>query len=268
MKIWAADGEAGLMAGDGRNFRKIGPPGEALCLDGGRIFCAGAAGCHCYSAETEGELFCLSLPTGICALCPFGRLICALSQDADCICAFCRETGEMRFSVPAGNYPRDICPSPCGRFLAAAGGAAGEILLFDQHFSCRECFRVPGWACGVCFLPRCMMALCAVEDGDLTGRLIRISPRGVTEEICAFPAMPCCLCALPGGRCLAGCQDQAVGVRPNGSIFYRLPCAYPARIRYMQGKTLICDPCGGAILNGDGKALYRGPAPMDGLMSG
>lgn len=268
MKIFVADGEAGLMAGDGQEFRKIGPPGEAVCRYGNRIYCAGGQGCACYEMEEKEKIFHLSLPTGVCALCGFGPFICALSQDADCICAFCPEKGEMRLSVPAGAYPRDLCPSPCGKFLAAAGGAAGEILLFDQNLCCLQCYPVPGWACGVCFQSRGMMALCAVEDGDLTGRLISISPRGVQEEMAAFSTLPCCICALSGGRCLVGCQDRAMGLRADGSIFYRRVCAYPNRIRYMQGKALICDLCGGEIVTGEGKCLYRGPAPMDAVMGG
>ena len=37
MKIFVADGESGLMAGSGGELKKIGPPGEALCLQGGYL---------------------------------------------------------------------------------------------------------------------------------------------------------------------------------------------------------------------------------------
>lgn len=263
MKIWAADGEAGLMLGNGQGYRKIGPAGEALCAWDGCVYCAGGQKCHCYEDEKGEMRFDLSIPTGVCGLIPLGDSICALSSDADCLLAFCPRTGEMRFSAPAGNYPRDLCKSPCGRFLAVAGGAAGEILIFDESLACLEKYRVPGAACGVCFLPRGLMALCAVGEGELSSRLMRISPRGVGEEICALSDIPCSLCALPGGGCLAGCSDQVIRLRHDGKITFRLPAVYPARIRHFRGQSLICDLCQGEIVTLEGRAIYRGKAPLD-----
>ncbi len=54
MGLWVADGEKGLMMVDGGGCRRAGPPGEALCGAGGRIWCAGAERCRCY-AEATGE---------------------------------------------------------------------------------------------------------------------------------------------------------------------------------------------------------------------
>lgn len=264
MEIWAADGEKGLMRGRNGEFEKIGPAGEAVCAFRGCVYCAGGGRGHCYRGVTGEEIFDLSLPTGVCALCPLGDHICALSQDADCILAFCPGTGEMRFSVPAGVYPRDLCPSPCGRFLAAAGGLAGEIGIYDENFECRIQYKVPGAACAVCFLPRGMLALCAVGEGELSSRLMKISPRGVTEEMYSFPDPPCCLCALPGGRCLVGCHNQVIFLRADGRISRRIPCPCPVRIRYLKGKAAICDICRGEIFTPEGQVIYRGSAPGDG----
>ena len=263
MQMWAADGEAGLMRGSGGEFRRIGPPGEALCHWQGRVFCAGAGMCRGY-LESTGEMVAeLSLPGGICGLAPLGDCICALSAEADCLCAFCPRTGEMRLSAPAGVYPRDLCLSPCGRFLAVAGGAAGEMLLFDQQLCCLQQLRLPGVCCGVCFLARGMAALCAVGEGELSARLIGVSPRGVTEEMLAFPDVPCSLCALPGGGCLMGCNGQVIALRGDGRVLRRISCGYPARIRHAWGRALICDLCPGEIFTPAGERLYRGGAPWD-----
>ena len=263
MKIFVADGESGLMAGSGGELKKIGPPGEALCLQGGYLYCAGGSRCRCYHAQSEERLFDLSLPSGICGLSGMGNVICALSQDGDCLCAFCMATGEMRYSVPAGIYPRDCCKSPCGKYLAVAGGLSGEILLFDESLCCLKKYRVPGAACGVCFLPRGIAALCAVEEGELSSLLMKISPRGVTEEILSCPQAPCSLCALPDGQLLMGCSSQVIFLRPDGKISRRLSCIYPARIRRFRGTPLICDICRGEIFTGKEKILYHGKEPWD-----
>lgn len=263
MDIWVADGEKGLMRGHDGEFEKIGPAGEAICAFRGCIYCAGGGRGHCCKGKTGEEIFDLSLPTGVCALCPMGNNICALSQDADCICAFCPETGEMRYSAPAGVYPGDVCKSPCGRFLAAAGGLAGEILLYDEKLVCQKKYKVPGAACAVCFMPRGLLALCAVGEGELSSRLLKISSRGVMEEMYSFPEPPCCLCALPGGQCLVGCHQQVIFLRSDGKISWRLPCPCPVRIRFFQGRAMILDICRGEIFTPEGQVIYRGGAPGD-----
>lgn len=268
VKLYVADGEAGLMIGEGEKWRRAGPAGEAVCAFRGCIFCAGQGMGACYRGATGERIFDLSLPTGVCALCPLGGNICALSQDADCICAFCPFTGEMRYSAPAGVYPRDLCQSPCGRFLAAAGGMAGEILLMDEGLRCVKKYRVPGAACAVAFLPRGMLALCAVGEGELSSRLMKISPRGVMEEMHSFPDPPCCLCPLPGGRCLVGCHNQVICLRADGKITHRMAFPCPVRIRQLRGKLAICDICRGEIADGQGRILYRGGAPEDAAEAG
>jgi len=263
MQIWAADGEAGLMVKNGAEYVKIGPPGEALCPYSGRVFCAGRGECRGYRPDTGEILLSMAVPGGICAMAAFGGRLCALSSEADCLCALCPRTGEMHFSTPAGNYPRGLCLSPCGRFLAVAGGASGEALLFDQQLCCLQQLRLPGVCCGICFLARGMAALCAVGEGELSSRLMHISPRGVIEEMLAFPDVPCSLCALPGGGCLAGFNGQVIGLRPDGRIFLRLPVGYPACIRHLAGCSMICDLSPGRIITTDGTCIYRGPAPWD-----
>lgn len=263
MKIWVADGTRGLMRQSGGEWRRVGPPGNTVCPWGRQIYCSGQTRCVCLDQESGAERFDFPVPTGVCALAPLGRMICALSADADSLSAFCPHTGELLFSSPAGSYPRDLCVSPCGRYVAVAGGAAGEILLFDETLSCIQRRRVPGVACAVCFLPRALAALCAVGDGELSSRLLLISPRGVAEEAFACPDAPCALCALPGGQCLMGCHGTIFCFRADGKLFYRRPCAYPARIRPWQSSALICDAWQGVVKRLGGPVVYEGVEPLD-----
>lgn len=265
MKTWVADAQRGLKLLEGNVCRHLGPPGCALCAGNGRIYCAGEARCGCFDRRTGNALFDFPLPGGVCALGAAGDKICALSSDADSISAFRAQNGELLFSAPAGVYPRDFSVSPCGRYLAVAGGAAGEILLYDDMLQCRLRCRIAGIACGVAFLPRALAALCAVGEGELSARLMLISPRGVAEEAFFCPLPPCALCALPGGQCLIGCHGAVYCLRPDGKIVPRLSCAYPARIRPGRGSALICDSWQGEILLPDGSCLYRGGEPADAL---
>lgn len=263
MNIWVADGARGLMRGSGGAYRQMGPPGNALCLSGGRVFCAGQNRCACLDRESGETLFDFPVPTGVCALAALGDVVCALSSDADSLSAFSAQTGEMLFSAPAGAYPRDLCVSPCGRYIAVAGGAAGEVALFDETLACVQRRRVPGAACAVCFLPRCLAVLCAVGDGDLSSRLLRVSPRGVIEEMYSCPSAPCALCATPGGQCLMGCHGAVFRLRADGHLSYRVPCAYPARLRNFREGALICDAWQGCVLTVTGRPLYTGKEPWD-----
>ena len=266
MRIWVADGERGLIGVQGAECRLLGAPGRALCALGGRIYCAGRETCACYEAATGRLLFDFSLPPGVCALAAAGDSVCALSADADSVTAFSGEAGMIRFCAPAGNYPRSLRASPGGRLLAVAGGAAGEALVMDAQLRCLARYRLPGAVIDVCFLPRGMGALCAVGDGELSARLLRISPRGVTEELCACPLVPSSLCALPDGRWLVGCHGEAALLRPDGRVMLRLPCPYPARMALARSEPLICDPCQGRVFFLSGRTAYRGASPEDALL--
>ena len=265
MRLWVADGDAGLMCVENGRCRRIGPGGSALCAASGRLFCADREGCACYDCRSGEMLYHTALPAGICALQPMGSMVCALSSDADSVTAFSARTGEPLFSAPAGMYPRDLSLSPDGRLLAVSGGASGQILLLDGQMRQAAAFRLPGVVCGACFMPRGLAALCAVEDGELSTRLMRVSFRGIAEEILALPLVPSCLCALPGGACAAGCHGEAVVLRANKKAALRQPVSCPVRIRPWAGGALVCDACSGAVARLGGPALYRGKSPLDAL---
>ena len=263
MKIWVADGEAGLMQGDGNSFFRAGEECLALCAGLGHIYCAGRKRGQCLDGVSGKMLFDFPVPGGICAMGMLGDQVCALSADADSLSAFCGHTGALLFSAPAGDYPRDLCISPCGKYLAVAGGAAGEILLFDRSLSCIQKRRVPGAVCAVCFLARHMAALCAVGDQELSARVMRISPRGVAEEIYDCPRAPCSMCALSGDRLLVGCHEELALLRGDGRVMRRFSCAYPARLRPYRDGALICDGWQGTVRALGGPVLYRGKEPGD-----
>lgn len=268
MRIWVADGVEGLMLKTGGECRRIGPPGGALCAVGDRVYCAGEKRCVCVGKNTCQTLFDFALPPGVCALAAAGGSLCALSADADSVTAFSPDTGEILFCAPAGSYPRSLRSDPRGRCLAAACGAAGEILVLDGELRCLARCRVPGVAVDVCFLPRGLAALCAVEDGELSASLLRISVRGVVETLCVWPGVPSALCPLPDGGCLAGSYGEILRLRPDGRLAGRLPCPCPIRIKGTPGGPLICDPWQGRVLRPDGQTAYRGPDPEDALAEG
>lgn len=267
MGLWVADGERGLMLINGEECRRVGPPGETLCRAQGRIWCAGAGRCRCY-AEGTGEYLCgTALPTGICAMAALGSQIFALSSDADSITSFCAETGEIRCCAPAGMYPRDVCPHPGGKYLLAAGGASGEMILLDAFLNCLKVFRLPGTVCGACFLNRGMAALCAVERGEtLASRLYAVSFRGVAEEIFSLPSMPCCLCGLPDGGCIMGCCGEIIRFRANKKTAFRQPFSCPLRLCAAKGHILLCDAGEGVFFLPSGRRVYAGANVLDSLL--
>lgn len=267
MQLWVADEERGLMRAEDGVCRQAGPPGAALCAGWGRVFCAGQRRCVCVDRQSGDMLFDVAVPTGVCAMAVIGEAVCALSADADSVTAFSVQTGELLFSAPAGAYPRDLCPSPQGRLLAVAGGAAGSVTLLDGSLRLLREYRLPGAVCGVCFPPRCLLALCAVEREDaVASRLLRLSARGARKEIAASPLAPACLCALPDGGCVMGCMGEAVLFSPRQQAVLRRPFPCPARIRPSARGPLICDPCRGGVFLLSGEALYRGKSPQDALL--
>lgn len=266
MDAWIADGQQGCMRLGTDGWQRMGPAGCALCMGLGRVFCAGARQCICYDRETGRALFDFSVPGGVCALEYLRERVYALSADADSLSAYSARNGNLLFSAPAGVYPRHLAVSPCGRYLAVAGGAAGEVLLLDDLLQCRFRHRVAGIACAVAFFPRMLGVLCAVGETELSARLLGVSPRGVSEEIMTADSAPCALCALPDGGCLVGCHGTIHALRPDGKISRRIAWAYPEKIRAFRRHTLICDSWQGEARLLKGTLVYAGAAPEDALL--
>lgn len=264
MRFFAADGMKGLVL-QGKEEKICVPyPCRAVCGANRRVFCAGEKRGACLDAEDGGLLFDFAVPPGVRALLLWGKRLMALSDEADCVCAFDRESGQILFSAPAGSYPGDFCLSPGGRCLAVAGGAAGEILIYDEDLNCVQRKKAAGIPCALCFLPRALAVLCAVEEKEtLCSRLLLISPRGVEEEVFFCPRAPCALCALPGGKYLTGCQEGVAGFRADHTRAFLQPCGDPERIRLTPLGPLICDRQRGIIFPLFGRPLYAGGDPCD-----
>ena len=267
MQLWAADGERGLMLAEEGSCRLLAPlPCGALCAGWGRIFCAEQHRCVCYSRDTGDVLFALPLPTGVCAMTVWDGQVCALSSDADSVTSFSALTGELLCCTPAGMYPRGLCVSRQGRFLAVAGGASGTVLLLGRDLRPLREYRLPGTVCGVYCLKRSLLALCAVERGEIETRLMRVSLRGAAEEVFASPLVPSCLCALPGNGCAVGCMGQVTFLSSSYKTVRSLPCPCPVRLRLTRQGVLICDPCLGKAALAGGPVLYQGSAPQDAVL--
>ena len=267
MGLWVADGEKGLMLLDGEGCHCVGPPGEALCRAGERIWCAGAGRCYCYAERTGKPLCDAALPTGICSMAAMGNQVYALSSDADSITAFTADTGEIIGCTPAGVYPRDLCAHPGGRLLLVAGGASGEMLLLDAALNKLKIYRLPGTLCGACFLARGIAALCAVERGEtLAARLYAVSFRGVVEDIFSLQLVPNCLCSLPDGGCVMGCCGEIVRFKANKKAALRQPFSCPLRLRAARGCILLCEAGNGVFLLPSRRRVYTGPNVQDALL--
>ena len=267
MRLWVADGERGLMRLEQEGWRRIGPPGNALCVSDHTVWCAGQERCRCYDGETGSLCRETALPTGVCALAALDQKVYALSSDADSVTAFDAETGSILACAPAGVYPRGLCPHPRRRLLLIAGGASGEMLLLSASLRCLNAYRLPGTVCGACFFGQGMAALCAVETGaSLSARLFSVTFRGVTEEVLALPLLPCCLAPNPDGGCVVGCCGEALRIRPNKKTAFRRPVSCPIRLRCFPGGTLACDAGEGVLLLPAGRKLYTGPDPQDSVV--
>lgn len=260
MALWVADGTTGLRKEQGK---PLTPPCYALCRIGNLLYAAGGQRGFCICPHSCRILYDFSLPAGVCAMNQFGRLLCALSRETDSLCAFSPENGALFFSVPAGSYPRDMAVSPCGKYLAIAGSAAGEVIILNRDMQCIRKIRVAGSAVGLCFVPGGLAVLCAMGEETLSSRLLFISARGVTEEIAAFPAPPLCLCAQRSGGCLMGCHGCVLRLNAQGKQTGRLATPLPVRIRPANEGILIADPYAGAVLDGRRQTHYQGPEPVD-----
>ena len=266
MVVWAADGRAGLVRTADGVCQRVGEPGVALCACGGRVYCAGADACAVYGGGGD-MLDSFAVPGGVVRLCCFGGMICALSTDADSVTGYSLRSGAIVFSAPAGVCPRGMAVSPDGRRLAVAGGGSADVTVLDETLRPLVRYALPGPAADVCFVRRGLAALCAGQEDFSSGRLLLITPPGNAEEIAAFPYAPACLCGLPGGHCLVGCEGQMMGFRSGGGLFFRRPCGYPAVIRPCPGGILICDSLRGEARLLNGRLLCRGGDLRDALLT-
>ena len=267
MGLWVADERAGL-AGPGGCL--CGQP-LCLCAYGDAVVCATPREARVFDAANGGDISRYPLPPGVRCMCALPDALYCLSSEADSVSLLCPLTGQLRLCAQAGCDPRDLALSPCRRLLAAAGGAAGMLYLYDSKtLTLLRSIPLPGVVYAVCFCPSGLMALCGIEAGDVSTCLYRISARGVAAELLRLPGLPGALLPLPGGGLLVGALGQLLHLRPGLSVHRRYACGLPARLRLYADFALCADPLDGRLLQvplreGSLRTLYVGE-PVDAIL--
>lgn len=247
MGLWIADERQGLLRSGCADALCAQPQG--LCLCGDAVVCACPREAQVFGAETGAAVAAYPLPPGVRCMCALPGALYCLSGEADSVSLLCPLTGQLRLCAQAGCDPRDLTLSPCRRMLAAAGGAAGRLYLYDsQTLTLRRSIALPGIVYAACFCASGLMALCAVESGDISACLYRVSARGVVSEHMRLPGLPGALLALPGGGLLVGALGQLVQLRPDLRVQRRFACGLPARLRLYPGCALCADSLEGRLL--------------------
>lgn len=249
---------SGAFVGDAVGWRQVfSEPCTAVAADESGAVWFGEKNALLVS-DKEARAF--SPPPGVCRALLLRDALCALSADGDGVYRLSRRTGAPLCFSPAGCFPRDLDVSPCGRFLAVAGGAGGEVAVFETP-SLEKLFllRLPGVAVGVRFLKGTLYALCAAERGDAAalyalaggGRLIR-----------SFDAAPCALGTLRG-RLLVGLNGLLIATGRDGVARRAYPCGLPARITETPEGALCCDAQEGLLLIATGRIGALPGAPEE-----
>ena len=271
MALWIADEERGLMhiRGEAKN---LCPQPLCLTICGDSVICAAREGARVYAPDAQ-EIARYPLPPGVCRLCALPGALYCLSNEADSVSLMCPVTGRLRLCAQAGCYPRDMKISPCGRMLAVAGGAAGQVLLFSApDLQLLRRLSLPGVVYAVSFAGSSLYALCAVEDEDISSHLIRLSARGVQSDIFHDSGLPGALCTLRDQTLLLGMLGAAVRLRPDGRVLQRYAGGLAQSIRAYDDFALIADPLQGCVQRvflGIGKSaetIYPGASPSDMLL--
>ena len=269
MGLWIADEERGLFGPGAGEPLCAGPLG--LCACGNALVCACMREARVFALDTGREVAAYPLPPCTRRMCALPGALYCLSGDGDSLSLLCPMTGQLRLCVRAGCDPRDLALSPDCRLLAAAGGAAGKVLIYESAAlrPLRD-IPLPGVVSAVCFRGAELLALCAIENGEISAGLYQISVRGVVTELRRLPGLPGALLPLPGGELLVGALGALLLLRADGRLLRRYPCGLPARLRLCRGCALSADPLEGRLLRvplreGRMEALYTGGAPADGM---
>lgn len=249
MALWIADENGHLLRQSAEGEEKLCALPLCLTACSDCVICAALDGAHVYAADTAAELRRYPLPPGVSRLCALPDALYALSSEADSVSLLCPQTGRLRLCTQAGCYPRDMLLSPCGRYLAVAGGAAGTLTLFssDDLTVIRQ-IMLPGVVYAAAFLPSGMAALCAVGESDVTSHLYRLSPRGVVSDVLHCPGLPGALAWLPDHTLLLGVLGALLRLKPDGRILQRFPCGLPGMVRVYPAFSLAADPLSGQVL--------------------
>lgn len=127
-----------------------------------------------------------------------GDALYALCEDSNALYAYDAQAGTLQYVAPAGIAPKGFALSPCGRYIAVAGGSTGEVLILSlPALTPYARYALRGCAVAVCFMAGALYALCVT--GEERGVLVRCGG----GALCALPFAPCALC--PFGRTMLVC---------------------------------------------------------------
>lgn len=264
MGLWIADARQGVLTPTGRCAEPAAP--LCLCVCGSAVICAGQREARVFAAEGGPPVAAFALPPAARCMCALPGALYCLSGEADSVSVLCPRTGQLRLCARAGCDPRDMTLSPDSRLLAVAGGASGKLYLFDSPaLTPLRSIALPGVVYAVCFRGAELYALCAIENGEVSTCLYRVSARGVVSEGLHLPGLPGSLLTLPGGDLLVGALGQLLHLRADMKLLRRFPCGLPARLRLYRDHVLCVDPLEGRALRllpreGLLQTLYAGEA--------
>ncbi len=259
--IWIADKELGLFFWSREDFRRVecalSCP-HAPCPAGPQFFCA------CKKKDVvqrflywdgawkaEGEF---PAPPGLECMqaSPEGGWLYLLSGEADSLHTIAAATGELVYGNAAGVYPRSVRVHPNGKLLAVAGGAAGEVILFQAPtLKLYRRISVPGIACQTVFAEGGLAVLCAVEDGEVQTLLGFVGgSRTLMEEVLMLPGLPGTLTALPDGTVLAGSVGTLaqVSLRQRKVVWRSDGFGLPGTLSVRGEQVLVSDPLPGQVV--------------------
>lgn len=259
--VFLTDGKRGLFrlsGGDGTRSR------VACALESPRLPCAGKGRLYVacgradavarYEVAREGmreaaRFYGLPGLTDMCASSD-GRALYLLGGDADRLHAVDALSGGVMYGCDAGVYPRAMRLSPSGEYLAVAGGASGEALvLLTPALQPLLRVPVPGVACAVDFWRGRLIALCAVEDGDIRTGLYIAGRTAGAEEALRLPGLPGALLTLPDGSVMLGTTRglTRLSLEKRRVLFHANDYALPTRLSACGDEALVTDGVAGAV---------------------
>lgn len=235
MTIIAA-GSAGAIAVNEKSRARLTKE-ACVCVaaDERRVACIGEKNALLFSGDGA---FAFSPPPGVSRAFFHGDSLYALSSDGDGVYRLSAGTGEPLVFSPAGCFPRDFALSPCGRYIAVAGGAGGETAVLEADSLRLVCVRrLPGAAMGARFFKGCLYVLCRGE-GDEAALYALKKGNAVLRR--AFSDAPCALGVCAG--CLAaGFPGKLMLLNADGRALRAFECALPLRITDAPGGALVVD---------------------------
>ena len=206
--IWIAGGAKGLWQQEAGRWRQVPAPPcpqRQVCAEK-QVICACAGG-EVWDPLRQSQL-CACPGVERMVLSPCGRYVYLLSGEADSVLCCRVRDGRLLYANRAGVWPQDLRLDKEGRHLVVAGGAAGEALVFTApELRLLHRYALPGAACQALFKGRKLVALLAVEEGQIRTALGETGEQGY-REWGRWPGLPGMLCEGPGDQLILGSLDQ------------------------------------------------------------